>query len=102
MQCLAVMAGIDGTGDLVEHGSGGEQFGRAVGKHARDQLVLAQRLAVDDACLRERGHLVDEALRRTDATRRHHHPLESEPVLGERHRTALGAHQVLDAAPERR
>ena len=46
------------------------------------------------AALRERAHLVDEALRGAHAPGGHHQPLESEPVLCERHRPALGADQV--------
>ena len=51
VQGLAVQAGVDTAGHLVEQAAGGEQFGGAVGEHARHQLVLAERLAVDDPVL---------------------------------------------------
>ena len=102
VQGLAVMAGVDGPGHLVEHRSGGEQFGRAVGQHARHQLMLTQRPAVDHPGLRERRRLVDQSLRGANASRGHHHPLEPEPVLRERHRSALGPDEVRHREPGHR
>ena len=94
MQCLAIQPGVDTAGHLIEQAARGEQFGGAVGEHAGDQLVLAKRLTVYDPFASERGHLVDEALRGTHTARRHHDPLEAEPVLGEGHTLALGADQM--------
>ena len=94
MQRLAVVSSVDRAGHLVEHRPGGEQFGGTVGQHARHQLMLAQGLAVHHPVLRERRGLVDQALSGANASRGHHHSLEPEPVLGERHRSALGPDKV--------
>ncbi len=94
MQRLAVMAGVYRAGHLVEHRPGGEQFGGTVSQHARHQLMLTQGLAVHYPVLRERRGLIDQTLSGTNASRGHHHSLEPEPVLRERHRSALGPDKV--------
>jgi hypothetical protein len=75
---------VDRPGHLVDERPGGEQLGHAVGQHRRDELVVAQRLPADDPLAGERAGVLDQPVGSTEAARRHHQPLEPEPLVRER------------------
>ena len=81
---LQITAFIDAAGHLVDDRSRSKELGEAVGEHGADELVAHDRLAIDDPLVGEGGRLLDQPLGRPETARRHHHPLEPEPLVGVR------------------